>query len=185
MRLLHKISALLLLVLFAGMLAAQAPANRSSAITQAEQIAQLQQQVADAKSSADNGWMLVCSALVLLMTGPGLALFYGGLVRKKNVLATMMQSFAMMAVVTVVWAIVGYSLSFGEGNTFIGGFHNLFLNGVGAQPDADYAATIPQQTFMIYQLMFAIITPALITGAFAERMKFSAMVLFMVLWSVF
>src|SRR6266853_489711 len=128
--------------------------------------------------------MLVSSALVLLMTGPGLALFYGGLVRKKNVLATMMQSFALMAVVTVVWAIVGYSLSFGEGNSFIGGFHNLFLHGVGAQPDPDYAATIPAQTFMIYQLMFAIITPALITGAFAERMKFSAMVVFMVLWSV-
>src|SRR6201993_3997569 len=184
MRLLHKISALLLLVLFAGMLAAQAPANRSSAITQAEQIAQLQQQVADAKSSADNGWMLVCSALVLLMTGPGLALFYGGLVRKKNVLATMMQSFAMMALITVLWALLGYSLCFAGGNRFVGGFQHLFLSGVGSPPDPDYSATIPQQTFMVYQLMFAIITPALITGAFAERMKFSAMVVFMVLWSL-
>ena len=141
--------------------------------------------MADAKSSADNAWMLTSSALVLMMTGPGLALFYGGLVRKKNVLATMMQSFAMMAVITVLWALVGYSLAFGTGNGFIGGFHNVFLRGVGLQPDADYAATIPQQTFMIYQLMFAIITPALITGAFAERMKFSAMVLFMILWSLF
>ena len=117
--------------------------------------------------------------------GSGLALFYGGLVRKKNVLGTMMQSFAMMAVITVLWAIVGYSLAFGTGNGFIGGFHNAFLRGVGLQPDLDYAATIPLQTFMVYQLMFAIITPALITGAFAERMKFSAMLLFLILWSLF
>jgi Amt family ammonium transporter len=147
-------------------------------------MAQLQQQIADAKGSADNAWMLVCSALVLLMTGPGLALFYGGLVRKKNVLATMMQSFAMMALITVLWAIIGYSLCFASGNSFIGGVEHAFLHSVGAAPDADYAATIPQQTFMIYQLMFAIITPALICGAFAERMKFSAMLLFMVLWSL-
>jgi len=151
---------------------------------QADRIAKLEQAVADAKGSADNSWMLVSSALVLMMTGPGLALFYGGLVRKKNVLATMMQSFALMALVTVLWALIGYSLSFGSGNSFIGSLSHLFLRGVGAQPEAAYAATIPQQTFMVYQLMFAIITPALITGAFAERMKFSAMVLFMVLWSV-
>jgi len=149
-----------------------------------DRLARLEQQVADAKGSADNAWMLTSAALVLMMTGPGLALFYGGLVRKKNVLATMMQSFGMMALITVVWALVGYSLCFGAGNSFIGGLHNLFLRGVGAQPDADYAGTIPAQTFMIYQLMFAIITPALITGAFAERMKFSAMALFMVLWSL-
>ncbi|MBZ5631135.1 MAG: ammonia channel protein, partial [Acidobacteriia bacterium] len=146
----------------------------------ADRIAKLEQQVADAKGSADNAWMLMCAALVLMMTGPGLALFYGGLVRKKNVLGTMMQSFAMMAIVTVLWAIVGYSLAFAPGNSFIGNLSRAFLHGVGAQPDADYATTIPQQTFMIYQLMFAIITPALITGAFAERMKFSAMALFMV-----
>jgi ammonium transporter, Amt family len=150
---------------------------------QAQQISKLEQQTADARSSADNAWMLTSSALVLMMTGPGLALFYGGLVRKKNVLSTMLQSFAMMAVISILWALVGYSLSFGSGNSFIGGFHNLFLHGVGLQPEADYSATIPQQTFMIYQLMFAIITPALITGAFAERMKFSAMLLFMILWS--
>src|SRR5438309_9692008 len=134
--------------------------------------------------AGDNAWMLTSAALVLMMTGPGLALFYGGLVRRKNVLSTMMHSFALMAVVTVVWAFYGYSLSFSEGNPIIGGFSYLFLNGVGAAPNADYAATIPQQTFMIYQLMFAIITPALITGAFAERMKFSAMLLFMTLWAL-
>jgi Amt family ammonium transporter len=147
-------------------------------------LAKLELQTAEAKSSADNAWMLTSAALVLMMTGPGLALFYGGLVRKKNVLGTMMQSFALMAIVTVLWGLFSYSLSFGPGNSFIGGFQNLFLKGVGAAPDADYAATIPSQTFMIYQLMFAIITPGLIAGAFAERMKFSAMVLFMVLWSV-
>jgi Amt family ammonium transporter len=144
----------------------------------------MQSSVKAAQSAGDNAWMLVCSALVLMMTGPGLALFYGGLVRRKNVLGTMMQSFILMAVVTVLWATVGYSLAFGEGNSFIGDFRYLFLNGVGAAPNADYAATIPQQTFMIYQLMFAIITPALISGAFAERMKFSAMLLFMTLWSL-
>src|SRR5690242_12970392 len=128
--------------------------------------------------------MLTSAALVLMMTGPGLALFYSGLVRKKNVLGTMMQSFALMAVITVLWGLFSYSLSFGSGNSFIGGFHNLFLKGVGASPDADYAATIPAQTFMVYQLMFAIITPGLIAGAFAERMKFSAMLVFTVLWSI-
>ena len=175
MRLLRRLTPLLLTLPLAPALAAQS-AQPS--------LAQLQQQIADAKGSADNGWMLMCSALVLLMTGPGLALFYGGLVRKKNVLATMMQSFAMMALITVLWAIIGYSLCFASGNSFIGGIEHAFLHNVGAAPDADYAATIPQQTFMIYQLMFAIITPALICGAFAERMKFSAMLLFMVLWSL-
>jgi len=156
----------------------------TSSDPQAAKIAKLEQAVADARSSGDNAWMLMCSALVLMMTGPGLALFYGGLVRKKNVLSTMMQSFAMMAIVTLLWGLVSYSLAFGSGNSFIGGLQNVFLRGVGAQPDTDYAATIPLQTFMIYQLMFAIITPALITGAFAERMKFSAMSLFMILWSL-
>ncbi len=184
MRMLRKLSPFLLILLMSGTLIAQAASPVASAPATSSQIAQLQQQVADAKSSADNAWMLMCSALVLLMTGPGLALFYGGLVRKKNVLATMMQSFAMMALVTVLWAIIGYSLCFGSGNSFIGGVEHAFLHGVGAAPDADYAATIPQQTFMIYQLMFAIITPALICGAFAERMKFSAMLLFMTLWSL-
>ena len=142
----------------------------------------LEAAVKSAQSAGDNSWMLVSAALVLMMTGPGLALFYGGLVRRKNVLSTMMHSFALMAVVSIVWAIVGYSLAFGDGNAFIGDLKYLFLNGVGAAPNADYAATIPQQTFMIYQLMFAVITPALISGAYAERMKFSAMLLFTVLW---
>jgi Amt family ammonium transporter len=156
----------------------------SPATDTSSRLAKLEQQAAEAKSSADNAWMLTSAALVLLMTGPGLALFYGGLVRKKNVLGTMMQSFALMAVITVLWGLFGYSLCFGSGNSVIGGFQNLFLRGVGAAPDSDYAATIPAQTFMVYQLMFAIITPALIAGAFAERMKFSAMLVFTVLWSI-
>jgi Amt family ammonium transporter len=149
------------------------------------QIAALQQALQNAQMNADNAWMLVSAALVLLMTGPGLALFYGGLVRRKNILGTMMQSFAMMGLITVLWAIVGYSLAFGHGNAFIGGFEHIFLRGVGLTPNTDYAATIPEQTYMVYQLMFAIITPALITGAFAERIKFSAMAVFLSLWSLF
>ncbi len=147
-----------------------------------EKLAALDAATRAAQSAGDNAWMLVSAALVLMMTGPGLALFYGGLVRKKNVLGTMMQSFALMAVVTVLWALVGYSLAFGEATPVIGGLKYVLLNGVGAEPNPDYAATIPHQTFMVYQLMFAIITPALISGAFAERMKFSAMLLFTVLW---
>ena len=171
-----------------ALFASPSPAAVSMAALVAPQITvdrltAVEKSVADAKTSGDNAWMLTSSALVLLMTGPGLALFYGGLVRKKNVLSTMMQSFAMMALITVLWALVGYSLAFGPGNSFIGSLHNLFLHGVGTQPDPDYAATIPAQTYMIFQLMFAIITPALISGAFAERMKFSAMLLFMTLWS--
>ncbi len=160
-----------------GVTAAQAPATQ-------EQIAALQQSVQNAQSAGDNAWMLVSAALVLMMTGPGLALFYGGLVRKKNILSTMMQSFAMMGLVTILWAICGYSLAFGHGNAFIGSFEHIFLRGVGLTPNPHYAATIPEQTYMIYQLMFAIITPALITGAFAERMKFSAMAVFLSLWSL-
>ena len=136
-------------------------------------------------SNADNAWMLTSSALVLMMTGPGLALFYGGLVRRKNVLSVMMQSFAMMALVSLLWAVVSYSLAFDAGTSFIGGLHHAFMRDVALTPDADYGSTIPVQTFMIYQLMFAIITPALITGAFAERMKFSAMAAFLLLWSIF
>ncbi len=134
-------------------------------------------------NSGDNAWMLTSAALVLMMTGPGLALFYGGLVRRKNVLSTMMHSFALMAVVTVLWAVYGYSFAFAPGNPYIGGLQYVFLRGVGAAPNPDYAATIPHETYMIYQLMFAIITPALISGAFAERMKFSAMLIFTCLWS--
>jgi ammonium transporter len=147
-------------------------------------LAALESATRAAQSAGDNAWMLMSAALVLLMTGPGLALFYGGLVRKKNVLSTMMQSFILMAVVTVLWALVGYSLAFAEGTPFIGDLRFMFLRGVGSAPNPDYAGTIPQQTFMIYQLMFAIITPALISGAFAERMKFSAMLLFTTLWAL-
>ena len=135
-----------------------------------------------AQSAGDNAWMLTSAALVLMMTGPGLALFYGGLVRRKNVLSTMMHSFIMMALVSVIWALVGYSLVFSEGTPFIGGLKYLFLHGVGVEPNADYAGTIPQSTFMIYQMMFAVITPGLISGAYAERIKFSAMALFTTLW---
>jgi Amt family ammonium transporter len=148
------------------------------------QVAALQQAIRDAQSSGDNAWVLVSAALVLMMTAPGLVLFYGGLVRRKNILATMMQSFAMMGLITVLWALVGYSLAFGAGNGFIGGFEHAFLRGVGLDPNPNYGGTIPEQTFMVYQLMFAIITPALITGAFAERVKFSSMAVFLVCWSL-
>ena len=174
--------AFLAVVILAGVMTAAARGQVSTPA--ADRLAKLEKDVAQAQSSGDTAWMLTSSALVLLMTGPGLALFYGGLVRKKNVLATMMQSFALMAIVTVLWAILGYSLCFAPGTNFIGGLGHVFLRGVGTAPDADYAATIPQQSYMVFQLMFAIITPALITGAFAERMKFSAMALFMVLWSI-
>jgi Amt family ammonium transporter len=149
-----------------------------------ERIAKLETAAANAQSGADNGWVLICSALVLLMTVPGLALFYGGLVRQKNVLSTMLKSLISIGIVTLLWAFVGYSLVFSEGNAFIGGLNFAFLRGVGGDANADYAATIPQQTFMIFQLMFAIITPALITGAFAERIKFPAKLMFTTLWTL-
>ncbi len=171
-------------LLLAPGLWAQPSPNAATSSSLSDRITKLEAQTADAKSSADNAWMLTSSALVLMMTGPGLALFYAGLVRKKNVLGTMMQSFALMAIITVLWAIVGYSLAFGPGNSFIGGLRYFLLHNVGLSPDPDYAATLPQQTFLVYQLMFAIITPALISGAFAERLKFSAMAAFMVLWSL-
>ncbi|MDT8070941.1 MAG: ammonium transporter [Terriglobia bacterium] len=180
----RRLFVVLLVAVYLALLSAPAWAQAAAPPSSADKIAQLEAAVADAKASADNAWMLVSSALVLMMTGPGLALFYGGLVRKKNVLSTMMQSFAMMALITVLWGVVVFSLAFGPGGSFIGGLHNVFLHGVGATPDPDYAPTIPLQTFMIYQLMFAIITPALITGAFAERMKFSGMAVFLVLWTV-
>jgi ammonium transporter, Amt family len=174
----RHLARILVLLSIPAALLAQGVADVQTRLTAVEAAAK------SAQSAGDNAWMLVSSALVLMMTGPGLALFYGGLVRRKNVLGTMMQSFILMAVVTVLWAVVGYSLAFGGSSTFLGDFHFAFLNDVGAAPNPDYAATIPQQTFMVYQLMFAIITPALISGAFAERMKFSAMLLFTVLWTL-
>jgi Amt family ammonium transporter len=149
-----------------------------------KRLADIEKAVKSAQSAGDNAWMLTSAALVLMMTGPGLALFYGGLVRRKNVLSTMMHSFILMAVISVLWAIIGFSEAFGEGNSFVGGMQYLFLHGVGADPNGDYAATIPLGTVMVYQLMFAIITPALISGAFAERIKFSGMLLFMILWAL-
>ena len=125
--------------------------------------------------SGDTAWMLTSSALVLLMTAPGLALFYGGMVRRKNVLGTIMHSFIILALITIQWALWGYSLAFGpDRGGIIGSLAWVGLRGVGLDPNPDYAATIPHQAFMVYQMMFAVITPALITGAFAERMKFSA-----------
>ncbi|NLR76394.1 ammonium transporter [Leeia sp. IMCC25680] len=136
----------------------------------------------------DTAWMLVATALVLFMTLPGLALFYSGMVRRKNVLATMMQSFAITAAVSVLWVVVGYSLAFDPNNSFIGGLDRVMLRGIDHgtlwTDGAGTAYTIPELLFMMFQMTFAIITPALITGAFAERMKFSAMLLFSVLWSL-
>jgi Amt family ammonium transporter len=140
--------------------------------------------VAEAKiDTGDTAWILISTALVMLMT-PGLALFYGGMVRGKNVLGTFMQSFVAIALISVQWILVGYSLSFGPDiNGIIGSLDWIGLRGVGIEPNPDYAPTIPHMAFMMYQAMFAVITPALITGAFAERMKFSAYLLFILLWS--
>src|SRR3569832_1410109 len=133
--------------------------------------------------TGDMAWMLASAALVLLMS-PGLALFYGGMVRTKNALSTMMQSFILICLIGVQWVLWGYSLSFGPDiGGLIGSLAWFGLNGVGLDPNPDYAATIPHQAFMIYQAMFAIITPALITGAFAERMKFSTFLVFSLLWA--
>jgi Amt family ammonium transporter len=168
----------LLLLAFAPQLHAQttalspAPAQLQPAVTQLPAI-----------NTGDNAWLLASSALVLMMTAPGLILFYGGLVRTKNVLSTMMHSLILMAMISGLWMVFGYSMAFGAGNAFCGNpFTHLFLKGVGAAPDADYAPTIPAQTFMLFQMMFAIITPALISGAVAERVKFSAYVMFTLLW---
>jgi ammonium transporter, Amt family len=148
--------------------------------------------------TGDTAWMLTSTALVLLMTIPGLALFYAGMVRKKNVLATMMQSFAICCLVTLIWVVVGYSIAFTNGNAYMGDFSRLLLSGIGANitkgvdvtftlsagRDGAVALTIPESIFMMFQMTFAIITPALIAGAFADRMKFSALCIFITLWSL-
>ncbi len=140
--------------------------------------------------TGNTAWMLSSTALVLLMTIPGLALFYAGMVRKKNVLATMMQSFAICCLVTVTWFVVGYSLAFTTGNAYVGDLSQFMLQGFGKTWDKDFLLggtvdqTIPESVYMMFQMTFAIITPALICGAFADRMKFSAMCIFMVLWSI-
>ena len=135
-------------------------------------------------NAGDTAWVLISSALVLLMT-PGLAFFYGGMVRRKNMLSVLMQCFIIMCVLSLQWVLFGYSLSFAPAKGFWGGFAWIGLKGVGLEPYADYAATIPHQAFMMFQMMFAIITPALIIGAFAERMKFSAFLVFTLLWATF
>jgi Amt family ammonium transporter len=132
---------------------------------------------------ADTAWLLLSSALVLMMTIPGLALFYGGMVRRKNVLSTLMQSFILVAIVSIQWVLFGYSLAFSPGNAFVGALSWVGLNGVSAAvPYAGYSATVPHQAYMIYQCMFAVITPALITGAIAERMSFKGFLVFSILW---
>jgi len=137
-------------------------------------------------NSGDTAWVLMSSALVLLMTMPGLAFFYGGLVRRKNVLSILMQCFIILCVISLQWVLFGYSLAFGpDFHGIIGDLSWAGLNGVGAIPNKDYAATIPHSVFMIFQMMFAVITPALIIGAYAERVKFSAFLLFTILWATF
>jgi len=150
-----------------------------------ERVALLESKLGSASpvDSGDNAWLLVSSALVLMMTAPGLILFYGGLVRRKNVLGTMMHSLVLMGLISILWVIFGYSIAFGEGNVIFGNpWQHFMLRGVGTEPNPNYAATVPAQSFMLFQMMFAIITPALISGAVAERMNFKAYLLFMSLW---
>ena len=186
-------TAALLPVLLAGV-AIFAPAFAQVAVPAADAAAAVVAKI----DSGDTAWMLTSTALVLLMTIPGLALFYAGMVRKKNVLATMMQSFAICCLVTIVWMVAGYSLAFTNGNAYIGDLSRLFLRGIadgfskgadvpfvlGAGLENAVTQTVPETVFMMFQMTFAIITPALIAGAFADRMKFSAMCVFMVLWSL-
>ncbi len=158
---------------------AAAPVSLEQRVLQLEQF----HKSASAVNSGDNAWLLVSTAMVLLMTAPGLILFYGGLVREKNVLGTMMHSLVLMGVISLAWVVYGYSLAFGEGNALVGNPLQYFLlKGVGLAPNEDYAATVPHSSFMLFQLMFAIITPALISGAVAERIKFSAYLCFILLW---
>jgi ammonium transporter, Amt family len=172
-----------------------ADAKPAEAAAPATPTAPTKPEIVEAKTinSGDTAWMLTSTALVLFMTIPGLALFYGGMVRKKNVLATLMQSFAITALVTILWMVLGYSLAFMPGSEWLGGFDRVLLNGMSYIKDKDglvklsvhhMATNIPEPVFFMYQLTFAIITPALIAGAFAERMKFSAMLLFIGLWSL-
>jgi Amt family ammonium transporter len=169
-------------------LAASSAWARTGAPTIESRLAELEAKVnaAPGIDNVDNAWLLISSALVLMMSAPGLILFYGGLVRQKNVLGTMMHSLILMGVVSVLWVLFGYSMAFGQGNAFCGNpFQHFLLRGVGTEPNPDYGATVPEESFMLFQMMFAIITPALISGAVAGRMKFSAWLLFTVLWVTF
>ena len=190
-----RFTALLLVLLFIGLVGIvyaeepkTAPAAQASEVRPAQQPA-VPVPAASAPAAAkidpgDTAWVLICTALVMLMT-PGLAFFYGGMVGRKNVLGVLMQCMILLCIVSVQWVIYGYSLAFGPGKGFWGGFDWVGLAGVGLEPYKAYSATIPHQAFMIFQAMFAIITPALIVGAFAERMKFSAFVVIMILWATF
>ena len=172
----------LLLLLWAG---AVSRAAEGAPQTVEARLSQLEAKAAagPAVNPADNAWLLTSAALVLMMTAPGLVLFYGGLVRRKNVLGTMMHSLVLMGLVSVLWALFGYGMAFGQGNAYCGNpLGHLLLRGVGLAPNGAYAPTVPEQSFMLFQLMFAIITPALISGAVAERMSFRAYLLFMTLW---
>src|ERR1035441_6228505 len=178
-------SRLVLIGLLLLSLAASAATAVAAAPTVESRLAELEAKVnaASGINNGDNAWLLVSSALVLMMSAPGLILFYGGLVRQKNVLGTMMHSLVLMGMVSVLWVLFGYSMAFGQGNAFCGNpFHHFLLRGVGAAPNPDYGGTVPEESFMLFQMMFAIITPALISGAVAERMKFSAWLLFTALW---
>ena len=158
-----------------------AAAQDAVATVTPEQIAALEAKLSAAQMAGDNAWVMASAALVLMMTAPGLFLFYGGLVRSKNVLSVFMQCFFLMAAISVLWLVYGYSFAFSKGSPFIGGTEYLFLKGVGTEPSG-YAATIPHLTWCFFQLMFAIITPALMCGAFAERFRFRAFVPFMIGW---
>jgi ammonium transporter, Amt family len=184
-----RISILCLMLVFCivGMALAQEP-KKEMAVQQVPAVAAPPAQAAQAPPKVDSGdttWMLISSALVMLMT-PGLALFYGGMVRRKNVLGTIMQSFIALAVITIQWVLYGYSLSFGpDVGHVIGSLAWVGLRGVGLDPFPDYAPTVPHQAFMVFQMMFAVITPALITGAIAERFKFKTYLVFLILWATF
>jgi Amt family ammonium transporter len=166
----------------AGAPAAPAPVAQDTATAPAAAAAPAPTKI----DTGDTAWVLISTALVLAMTAPGLALFYGGMVRSKNALGTIMQSFIILCLISLQWVLWGYSLAFGpDKGHLIGGLEWLGLNGVGLEPNADYAATVPHQAFMIFQMMFAVITPALITGAFAERIKFSSFIVFTLVWATF
>lgn len=174
---------LLLFFMILVVLSSGLPDGSGGVVHAAEEAPVTGEAAASAIDSGDTAWVLASSALVMLMT-PGLALFYGGMVRRKNVLGTIMHSFVALGIITVQWVLFGYSLAFGpDVGHVIGNLDWIGLRGVGLDPNPDYAATIPHQAYMIFQMMFAIITPALISGAIAERIKFSAYVVFMILWA--
>jgi Amt family ammonium transporter len=172
-------------ILYAAPTLAEEPAGAPMLLAQATEAAPAEAEAPPPKvDTGDTAWILVCAAMVMLMT-PGLGLFYAGMARRKNVLGTIMQSFVALGIITIQWALFGYSLAFGPDiGHLIGGLKYFALSGVGMEPNADYAATIPHQLFMVFQMMFAIITPALISGAIAERIKFKTYLVFITLWAI-